>query len=312
MLTFLFINNSDKQCGVYQYGTRLFNILKKTDDIKYVYKEITSLNDYMSISIKNLDGIIYNYNGSTMQWLTPQTIQKSIINIGIPHESPGNMFDKICEIDPTSMINGKLYTIPRPIFENINYDINISNATIKDFITSYKDANIPIFGSFGFGFRSKGFDKIITMVNEQYEEAVIKLVITQAKYNIYDTEAYDIKNDLINIPVKKGIRVLITNDFFSEEEILLFLHTNTMNLFLYDQQNGRGISSAVEYALSVKKPFGISDSYMFRHIYNDSVCVYKRSIEECMVNSISVIDRFLHENSHSALIYAFSNMIHDD
>ena len=37
---------------------------------------------------------------------------------------------------------------------------------------------------------------------------------------------------------------------------------------MYDSMVGRGISSTIDYALSVKKPLGISDSYMFRNIYD--------------------------------------------
>ena len=76
------------------------------------------------------------------------------------------------------------------------------------------------------------------MVNEQYDHAVIKIIITQAKYANYSTEAIDIKNECMSIPVKSGIRVMITNEFFSEQEILMFLHCNTMNLFLYDKMDG--------------------------------------------------------------------------
>ena len=301
MLTLLFLNHSDKQCGVYQYGKRLFDILKKTNDIAYVYKEINNIEEYKRATVEDVSGIIYNYHYLTMPWLSSATIQKRIVNIGIPHESPTSMFDKICNLETGS--------IPRPIFEEINYDIHIETPAIKDFIASYKDTK-PIFGSFGFGFSNKGFDKIIKMINAQYEEAIIKLVIPQCKFAGNTNEALNIKKNLMKIPTKKGIRVLITNDFFSEEEILLFLHTNTMNLFLYDKLHDRGISSTIDYALSVKKPFGISDSYMFRHIYNDDICLYKRSIHECMVNSSAVIDKFLHKNSHSALIEAFRRVVH--
>jgi hypothetical protein len=54
--------------------------------------------------------------------------------------------------------------------------------------------------------------------------------------------------------IKPGILLLITHDFFSTNEILTFLQSNTMNIFLYDQMHGRGISSAIDYAISVKKP----------------------------------------------------------
>jgi len=310
----LFLNHSDEACGVYQYGKRLFNIIKKDEDIQYLYKEVKNVQEYRAIieQMTNISGIIYNYHSSTMNWLTSHTIQKKVINIGIPHESNSNMFDKLCELDPMKQITENEYKIPRPIFEDIDFIINklqYSTSSIRDFITAYTDTTVPIFGSFGFGFKNKGFDKIIKMVNEQYDHAVIKLIITQAKYGNYSTEAIDIKNECMNIPVKDGIRVMITNEFFSDEEMLLFLKFNTMNLFLYDHMYGRGISSTIDYAISVKKPIGISDSYMFRHIYSDAICVYKTPLAQCMIQSDEVISRFLLENSHTTMINVFKSII---
>lgn len=314
MITLLFLNHSDEACGVYQYGKRLITIIQKDKNIQYIYKEITNLQEYHSTieQTPNLSGIIYNYHRSTMGWLSEDTIQKKVINIGIPHESQTNMFDKLCDLDPIKPIETNEYKIPRPIFEGINFNteqLQHSNSTIRDFITSYTDTTMPIFGSFGFGFRNKGFDKIINMVNDQYDHAVIKIIITQAKYGNYSTEAIDIKNDCMSIPVKSGIHVMITNEFFSEQEILLFLHYNTMNLFLYDTMLRRGISSTIDYAISAKKPIGISDSYMFRHIYSDAICVYKTPLAQCMIQSDAVINRFLLENSHTTMINTFHSIV---
>ncbi len=51
--------------------------------------------------------------------------------------------------------------------------------------------------------------------------------------------------------------------------------------------NGRGLSSVIDYAISVKKPIGISNSNMFRHIYSDEICLYKNSIQYCIDNEKS-------------------------
>jgi hypothetical protein len=317
MVFVLFINHSDEACGVYQYGKRLFNIIQKDKDIHYIYKEITNLHDYYNTieQTPNLSLVIYNYHISTMKWLAPDTIQKKVINIGILHESFSNMFDKLCYLDPMRQVSINEYKIPRPIFEDVNVNIEQlqhSTSDIRNFITSYTDTTTPIFGSFGFGFRDKGFNKIITMVNEQYDHAVIKIVITQAKYANYSTEAIDIINECMSIPVKSGIRVMITNEFFSEQEILMFLHFNTMNLFLYDKMHGgRGISTAIDYAISTKKPIGISDSYKFRHIYSDAICVNKNPLAQCMIQSDAVINRFLLENSHTTMINTFNSIVTD-
>jgi hypothetical protein len=315
MPNILFLNHTDKQCGVYQFGLRVFNIVKKSTENQYIYKEVTNVNIYNQAlgEIEELKGIIYNFHNTTMSWLSPSTIQRKVMNVGMVHESNSfGMFDKLCELDPTAVLGQNQYKIPRPIFENVDFDIQrltSSTPVIREFITSYLGSSIPIYGSFGFGFRNKGFDKLIKMVNDTHEEAIIKMVIPQAKYGHYSQESQDLKHDCLRIPVKKGIQIFITNEFFSEEEILIFLHSNTMNIFLYDDMPGRGISSAVDYAISAKKPIGISTSYMFRHIYNDKICLYRTPISESMKYSQDIVNKFLEDNSHKVMIASMDAIV---
>jgi len=289
----LFLNHKIKNCGVYQYGVRLFEILK---DDTYIYKEIDSYEEYTNISSSSqFTIIIYNYHKFTMPWLNKNTIQTVIRNIGIPHESPDDLFDIICNIDPNGpedVINLiKRFSLPRPIYEN--FEIN-TNA----FIDMHKDSDLPIFGSFGFGFENKGFYKIVEMINQQYDNAIIKFVIPIAHFDPDPYTVHKMKQMCIERNIKPGIVLLITHDFFSTNEILTFLQSNTMNIFLYDQMYGRGISSAIDYALSVKKPIGISDSYMFRNIYSDEICLYKHSIDYCLkhFDCSTFLKQYSHEN----------------
>ena len=102
---------------------------------------------------------------------------------------------------------------------------------------------------------------------------------------------------------------MISHDFFSNTDILKFLKSNTMNIFLYDTMYGRGISSTIDYAISVKKPLGISDSYMFRHIYSDEICLYKNSINDCMKNSTNYLAKYLDEYSNNNIINKFQQIL---
>jgi hypothetical protein len=309
----LFLNHKIEKCGVYQYGRRVYDILKKTEDIEYIYKEVDCLQEYHEcLNLHpSLNYIIYNYHCSTMSWLTNDNIQKKIKNIGIPHESPEYLFDIICNIDPNAVEIENNYSLPRPIYENVDEIIQnyqFTNPEIIDFITKYTDTDLPIFGSFGFGFENKGFDKIVKMVNEQYDKAIIKLVIPIAHFDPYPM-INQIRESCMSQNLKSGIKLMISHDFFSNEEILYFLKSNTMNLFLYDEMIGRGISSTIDYAISVKRPFGISNSYMFRNIYSDQICVYKNSIQYCMNNSIDLIDNLLKKYSNENMINKFKKII---
>ena len=50
------------------------------------------------------------------------------------------------------------------------------------------------------------------------------------------------------------------------DQLLDFLAQNSLNAFLYEYQNGRGISSVVDHALAVKRPLALTRSSMFRHV----------------------------------------------
>ena len=148
------------------------------------------------------------------------------------------------------------------------------------------------------------------MVNQQYYNSIIKFVIPIANFG-GNYEVNSIIRELCAKENKKdGIILMISHDFFSTSEILQFLKSNTMNIFLYSQQgNVMGISSTIDYALSVKKPLAISDSFMFRNIYSDEICLYKNTIEYCLEKSVDYCSIFLEKYNHKNFIYKFRNII---
>jgi hypothetical protein len=297
----LFLNHKLKQCGVYQYGIRLYNILKKSENIEYIYKEIDSIDEYNHfINEMQYDGILYNFHGCTMNWLNDYTIQRKIKNIAIIHESNNDLFEHIIDIEK---IDDNY--VPRPIFENIEEIVN--NTPTNNFIESYTSSNIPIFGSFGFGFNNKGFEKIVKMINEHYDEAIIKFLIPPGDFA--HCEVNELLSRCKSNITKPNIILIICNDFLSNNEVLKFLHSNTLNIFLYDKMDGRGLSSAIDYAISVKKPFGISDSAMFRNIYSDEICLYNVSIEDCIKNSEKYIEKMWNDNCNAKLIMKIDSLI---
>lgn len=309
----LFLNHNVINCGVYQYGKRLNQILQKDIEHKYIYKEITSYEEYHSIicEFDNVCAIIYNYHLATMPWLNDTNIQHRVKNIGISHECPEHLFDIVCDLDPSQQPASNRFILPRPIYENVDEVILSSptpNGNIESFIYSFTDSNIPIFGSFGFGFKNKGFDKIVTLVNEQYDNAVIKFVIPIANFDPDPYTIHKMYDSCIQANIKEGINLIITHEFLSDSDILRFLKSNTINLFMYDELHGRGISSAIDYALSVNRPIGISNSHMFRHIYSDDFCVYKNTIEECITKSEPHVNKLREAYSNDNVISTFKSI----
>lgn len=289
----LFCNHKKQQCGVYQYGKRVYNILKKCSYISYDYVEVESLFEYKCQPFNRYNAIIYNFHVVTMPWLNQDNIHHGQENIGILHECHVDFFDKIIHIDPDVPETSSSFPIPRPLFEKIPSENDPCSPTFQSFVSFGKESDLPIFGSFGFGFHFKGFPQLVKMINDQYDKAIIKFVISTAYFDNNSNTVQDTVKECFEQNRKQEIILMIHTEFVSEHDLLVFLCSNTMNMFLYEKLEIRGISSALDYALSVKKPFGISDSYMFRHIYHDDICLYKNTIEQCMKNSIHYYEKII-------------------
>jgi predicted nucleic acid-binding protein len=69
MNTILVVNHNIINCGVYQYGKRIFDICKKSKIYDFQYVEVTCPEDLLTF-IKNKipDIIFYNYIPATMPW----------------------------------------------------------------------------------------------------------------------------------------------------------------------------------------------------------------------------------------------------
>ena len=314
----IFLNHKKQKCGVYQYGVRLFENLKDNTIVNHYYEEIESFNEYQQLmhsdKYHNFDIILYNYHAATMPWLNTENLDKKYTNIGIVHESNCVVFDAKINIDPTFQDCDKEFSIGRPLIHNTDEILKNhqpSTDSIHSFI-HYKKIDIPVFGSFGFGQSHKKFEKIVKLVCQQYNEAIIKFVMPIADFipNAEYTNSMVATMCLQTIS-KPGIQLMITHEFFTNEDILCFLNSNDMNIFLYESTGFP--SSVTDYALSVNKPFGISNYPIFKHIYSNDVCLEETSIEECMKNTQSYRDKYLElyskENMIKKFLYIYETII---
>lgn len=261
-MNIVLINSSISECGVYQYGKRVAKILQTDSRFNFFYFEISNTDDLISnIYSVNPDIIIYNWHVAIMPWLNStiiNQISKHSKQLFIFHESsyPPFTSDGYLMIDMTENINNKQYPLLRPIFE-------------KDLPKT--ENKIPIIGSFGFGFENKGFDKICDLVQECFDEAIIKLHITNPFFGDYSGNTTNHIIDICKLKIKNPkIKLEITNDFKTDDQILDFLNSNSLNVFLYDDLHGRGLSSVIDYAVSVNTPLAVNNSYMFRHITSET------------------------------------------
>jgi hypothetical protein len=300
----LFINHKIKKCGVYQYGIRLFNILKKSENINWDFKEMDCYAEYTNeIDNTTYDLIFYNYHYETMEWLNPHNIQRRVKNIGLQHDLVENdIFDTTLRLDCTLDEMPNRFNIERPIFEDVDAllkNYSPSSKKFAEFLDFGKDKNLPIFGSFGFGLKRKNFDHIVKYVCENSDKAIIKFIMTNTDTAPFDEEIISYCIAELKNP---KIQLVIYRDFADELDIVKFLQTNTMNIFMYESHESAGVSSVIDYALSVKTPLAITNSSWFRHIYSEEIDVNEKNINHILKYSSTFCDKYREKFSHTNLI----------
>lgn len=297
MKTILFFNHKQKQCGVYQYGYRTGSILTKSTKFNFVYCEVESEAEYLSLMhTHNPVAVFYNYHPSTMSWFGNDCIVRfnKAIHFGLHHEGsePGIRFNGGCIVlDSTFKDTHDHFAVPRPLIEGVE--------------VTYKQNDIPVISSFGFGFGNKGFGRLVKMVNDQFDEAIIRLHIPFAYYGDRNGDSVrSIYPGCQNEVKKPGIKLVITNDFMTDAELLNWLAASNLNAFLYDEMPGRGLSSVIDYALSVNVPLAITKTHMFRHIVNTSpsICVEDRSLKDIIQSGAGALQQYRERWSNQKLI----------
>lgn len=291
-------NHKQSACGVYQYGKRISDILCKSQVLTIHYYEVSNCDEYLKcLSKQKYTIIIYNYHAVTMPWINRAVLGHiDAVHVSIAHESPDSLFQIRLDVNPDAHLG-----IPRPLLETI------PGSSDHPFITYGCDTTIPIIGSFGFGFTTKGFEKIIYKVNQEFDEAIIKFIIPVPDYAINTIE--EVASRCRSISIKPGIQIKVSHRYFTDNEILQFLSSNSINCFFYDTMHGRSISSTIDYALSVRRPLCITNSQMFRHIYSPLIDCDIVSIRSCMVTSVPYIAKFNEIWSNQSLIERVENIL---
>lgn len=274
MKTVLIINHRETHCGVQQFGRRVYDLASRSTDVRYLYAEIEHPHEFLTIVPDyKPDFIVYNWHRGTMPWLSENLVQMfpKVKHYFIYHEAVTRTFyDKYLFFGDYDFSGGakfgdKKVLLPRPL---LDYD------------GEYPVNSIPVIGSFGFGFWQKGYHTLTGLVNDTFTDAVLNF---HMPYSHFGDPLHE-QGNAVELACRKrntnpGIRLNITHTLLSDKGVLDFLAGNDVNVFLYGE-NGEGISSVIDYALSVKRPIAISGSRMFRHMTNDAILVDKHSISD--------------------------------
>lgn len=275
----LFVNHRGERCGVYQFGRRLFDSLAADGSVSWQYLECADADELLDAEADVApDAILLNYHPETLAWAATADLTGCHAPLfSVLHEAhqraadtlTPSPFDFLLCPDPTLVPRNPI-ALPVPRFappRNASAQIEPELFTV---------------GSFGFATPGKGFARLCALVNEEFDEAVIRLNLP-----FHDNAAMVSQKVLDDVVAacraevtKPAVALQITHDFFNEDELLYFLSSNTINAFLYEGGEERGISSCTDYALSAGRPIAISRSPMFRHLHgiNPSICVEDHSL----------------------------------
>lgn len=302
------INHSVENCGVYQYGKRFGNIATKSKNYNFMYYEMNSQEELENYYEEHKpEAIIYNYLGGTMPWVTEKLVQKYrdlqvkqyliVHNVGY-----ATFFDYYLHQHPYyEHVDANNFALARPLFDYKPVEIK-------------RDDDVLHVGSFGFGFRVKYFDQICRIVNEQlsYRKVQINLHLTSSHFCPNANDIASIKQDCLNAITHDNIKLNMTHDFLTDDEMLNFLYQNDLNIFFYQNYGGyNGISSTVDYALSVKKPLAICRSNMFAHIWDvhPSICVENNSLLNIINNGFTPLEEKYNSWTNEKFIHTLETIM---
>lgn len=332
MKRILFVSHKKAKCGVYEFGKSLIEVLKKSAHYDFVHLECSSMMELKEgISNYQPAAILYNYHPSVLPFLTKKVFPKlyvsNISSIQIPqiaiiHEITQAVADssaayrKKIHLGGASRLGNSLfdfYIAPDPTLLLGNPLVYKTGRLIPAYKNNFPQPQIPTIGSFGFGTPNKGFDKIVDLVQQDFDEAVIRFNIPFADFGDKDgVNAKAIAEQCKNLIKKKGIQLKVTHDFHHRQSMLDFLAQNTINVFLYENTHGRGLSSTVDNALAVQRPIAVSDSIMFRHVFDaePSVCVSKNSLHAIINNGFKPLQKYYNEWNAEQLLWEYERILH--
>lgn len=281
----LFVNYKEQQCGVYQWGKNILEAISKSEKYSFQYVEVLNLEDLDACVAKsNCDAIIYNYHPQTLTFINPFMARRyKQVNIALMHE----MTQAEADAMPDKFF--QYYVMGDPTLVENNPAVFKTGRLITPYTNTKKAPDIVTIGTFGFSVDSKGYQRLIDVVQDEFDEAIIRVHIpsngiVDADGSLAHRHVEECKRRI----KKPGIQIQPSHEFLDRDAMLDFLASNTVNAFLYDYLKVAGISSSPDHALAVRRPMVITKSIMFRHLHSlqPAITIEDSSLREIIKNGI--------------------------
>ena len=108
------------------------------------------------------------------------------------------------------------------------------------------------------------------------------------------------------------MKLQITTEFITDEQLLQFLNQNDLNIFLYPIYNEYyGLSSSIDFALACHKPIAICKSNMFSHLFNvsPSICIEDNPLPIILKNGIEPLKKLYNDWSQKNFVEKIDKII---
>lgn len=301
-------------CGIGLAGKSRAESLIKSK--KYNFKILfTDQNDDLEQYIKNFKpaAVIYNFHSNTTRWVKDETLRKkyegNIKFIMLHVDMHQKLVDKYIPKD----YHGFKYAI-------VDDDTLVGNEYVYPVVRlmppgklkKYSNTGLPIISFQGFGPRHKGIHKLAKQVQDEFDQAILRLHIPYSFYGDPNGEnAKKRAHEVIDIIKKPGIKIELSHNLMSSEEVVEFLSESTINCYFYDYLDGAGLASATDYAIAAKRPIAITKSHQFRHLTNlePSICIEDHSLSEIISFGISPLKELHKKYSEQSFIKSYENAL---
>jgi hypothetical protein len=301
------VSNPARKCGVSEFVQSLSRLLTGSSRLEcslLEFAENARGSDVLSgILEQKPDMIVYNWHPSTMPWLNEGILDSiaeslsGVVQAGISHdvEPPFRQLCAILHPDPSFHESPRELAMLRPIPEFELAD----------------PLNGLVIGSFGFGFENKGFERLVDAVNIEFDEALIRLHVPYSHYCDPDGSTARLIVDKCRKRCKDNIHLEVTHEYKTQKELVRWLSENSLNCFLYDQLEGRGISSTIDFALAARRPIAITHSHMFRHLtqFSDEMVFPRFSLREILSKGLAPLRHFHEKWCPSDQIACFERIV---
>ncbi|MHB8884072.1 MAG: hypothetical protein ACYC5H_03105 [Methylovirgula sp.] len=295
MSPIILFSHSQRQCGVQQFGKQIFEALRDSTKYEFVYCEVGSPAEVRAVTLaQHARAALFNFHPVTIGWAAGWTAWSlQIPTVGIMHEMTTELAEQVDDTLFDYYIFHDPSAKPRnPLFFTAGRVVLPPSKTVSDLPAPSRFT----IGSFGFATAGKGFEALTARAHAEFDDCLIRLNIPASEFCDKDgSQARIVAERCRSIISKPGVNIEITHDFMSLNDVQNYLARNTLNAFFYEDQEARGISSAVDLALSARRPIALRRSSMFRHMFDakPSIFIEERSLRDIAESGLAPLQPFI-------------------